>query len=638
MRHPKHVRSSRQVRRLCALGLVLFGVFVGLGVRLVFLQVFLHDRYRKIADSNTQSLSVRDPRRGDILDRNGNPLATSLPVKRVLANPSFMGPHYVEVARRLAPLLSYKEDDLVKRLRPTVIRTNQSGVLVTNQNVDLRRKLTIEQWQQVTQAMATLRLNVDETRLSPAQRGFYRALRHNSIVPADDQQRFYPNKTLASHVVGFAQDTETNFNGTIVLRDLVGRDGIEAWLDPKLRGVRGWRITETDRKKREILTGREQEVDARPGLNVVLTLDLVAQHIVETELAELMINHSPVSASAMVVRPRTGEILAMATLPNYDPNRPGDFPMDHLRNRIISDTVEPGSTFKIVVVSAALNEHLVALTDTFDCEQGHWVFQNKVLHDHEPYGVLSVESIITRSSNIGAAKIGLRLGQERLYDYIRAFGFGTRSDIALGGELRGTVHPVHEWDGLTISRIPMGQGITVTPLQMIMAMCVIANNGKLMRPMLVSRLQDSTGTVFAQYEPQLIRQVIAPEAARAMVTALKTVVSKEGTAPKAVMDRYTVAGKTGTAQKAGGGHYLPGKYVSSFIGFFPTDDPEICISVVVDEPKYGYYGGQTAAPVFKAIGQQIASYLKIKPDREDAGADPVSLVNAKTGPISPREP
>ena len=611
--------DSKYSRRLIGLAILLFVIFAGLATRLVFLQVFLHDHYRKIADGQTLSLTVREPRRGDILDANGNPLAISLPVKRVIANPAFMGPHYAEIGRSLAPLLGYNEVELVQKLRPT-LRTNESGLLVTNQFVDLKRKLSSEQWQQVTQAMATLPFGIDESKITRTNRPFYRALRQQSITALEDQKRFYPNTNLAAHVVGFAQESETNFNG-LFISELRGRDGIEAWWDEKLRGVRGWRITEKDRRRHEILTGREQEVEARPGLNVVLTVDLVIQNIVETELAEAVKKHTPASASAMVVRPRTGEILAMATLPNYSPNNPGRFSPDCLRNRIISDVVEPGSTFKIVVVSGALNEGIVSLTDTFDCENGHFFFQGKTLRDHEPYGVLTVEGIITKSSNIGAAKIGLRLGEDKLYQYIRDFGFGTRSEVTLGGEVRGIVHPVKRWDKLMISRIPMGQAISVTSLQMMMAMCAIANGGKLMRPMLVSRLEDSSGNIFAEYEPQVVRHVIRSETARQMVTALKTVVSKEGTAVKANLEQYTVAGKTGTAQKAGGGHYLPGKYVASFIGFFPADDPEMCISVVLDEPKGGYYGGQTAAPIWRNIAEQTANYLKIKPDREEPDSD-----------------
>ena len=619
--------NPRQIRRLFALAALLFVVLSGLAIRLVFLQVFSHRYYRQIADRNTQSLSVREPRRGDILDVNGNPMAVSIPVKRVVANPVFMGRHYLEVARQLAPVLGFAEVDLAQKLRPTVVRTNENGGLVTNQFVDLKRKLTLEQWQQVTQAMANLKLGVDEARCGAREKLFYRALRQQSIFPLDDQQRVYPNRNLASHVVGFAQDVETNFNGTL-LTDLVGRDGIEAWLDGKLRGVRGWRITETDRRRHEILTGREQEVEARPGLNVVLTLDLVLQNIVEREIAEALKKHSPASVCATVVRPRTGEILAMATLPNYDPNQPGQALPEQLRNRIIADAMEPGSTFKIVVVSAAINEGLVKLTDTFDCEHGRFYFQKTVLHDHEPYDVLTVENIITKSSNIGAAKIGLKLGEERLYEYIRSFGFGQKSEITLGGEMRGIVHTVRQWDKVMITRIPMGHAIAVTPLQMVMAMSAIANDGKLMRPMLVKRLQDSSGRVFAEYQPQSVRQAIRADVAHTMVTALKSVVTRDGTAVKAALENYTVAGKTGTAQKVVGGHYAPGKYISSFIGFFPADDPELCISVVLDDPRNGHFGGLIAAPVFRNIAEQAAAYLKIKPDREPTTQDNVSLVHA----------
>jgi cell division protein FtsI (penicillin-binding protein 3) len=382
--------------------------------------------------------------------------------------------------------------------------------------------------------------------------------------------------------------------------------------------VRGWRFTQTDRRKQELVALREQEVEPRAGLNAVLTLDMVIQNIVETELAEAMKDHSPVSASGLVVRPRTGEILAMATLPHYNPNRPGDFPDSARRNRIITDVVEPGSTFKIVVVSAALNEDLISLSDTLDCEQGSFHFMGKVLRDHERYGVLTVENIITKSSNIGAAKIGIKMGEQRLYDYIRAFGFGTRTGIALPGEVNGIVHPVARWDKLSISRIPMGQAISVTPLQMVMAMCAIANDGRLMQPMLVRRLQEQNSSNAWEYTPQMVRQVISRRAARDMVTALKTVVSPQGTAPKAILEHYTVAGKTGTAQKAAVGGYSHDRFVASFIGFFPADAPDVCIAVFLDEPQNGYYGGQTAAPIFKRIAEPVAKYLSIRPDREES--------------------
>jgi len=347
----------------------------------------------------------------------------------------------------------------------------------------------------------------------------------------------------------------------------------------------------------------------------VLTIDSVVQHIVESALADAMEKHSPISISGTVVRPRTGEILALATLPNFDPNNPGAASADARRNRVIADVAEPGSTFKIVVVSGALNEGVVRLSDTFDCEHGHFHFAGRPLHDHESYGVLSVENIITHSSNIGAAKIGIKLGEDRLYDYIHNYGFGTRTGVPLQGEVGGIVHPVKKWSKVSIAQIPMGQGIAVNGLQMMMAMCAIANKGVLMRPMIVDRLEDSDHKVVAKYVPQRVRQVISESTAEQMVKALKTVVSTEGTAAKAALAHYTAAGKTGTAQKSGGpSGYLPGKYFASFLGFFPADNPEVCISVMMDEPKHGYYGGQIAAPVFKQIAESVANYLNIRPE------------------------
>ena len=255
-----------------------------------------------------------------------------------------------------------------------------------------------------------------------------------------------------------------------------------------------------------------------------------------------------------------------------------------------------------------------------------------MLRDHESYGVLSVEGIITKSSNIGAAKIGIRMGETRLYDYMRDFGFGQRTLIPLPAEISGLVHPVKAWSKVSIAQIPMGHGVAVTRLQMVMAMCAIANRGALMRPMLVDHLEDQDHAVVAQYTPQRMRQVISESAARQMVTALKTVVSTNGTAKDAMLDHYTVAGKTGTAQKPIPGGYSTDKFFSSFIGFFPADNPELCISITLDEPKGGHFGGKIAAPIFKQIAERAANYLNIRPeDGTDVPTmtDPVSAAAEK---------
>ena len=620
--------NTGQLGRLLFLAILLCLLLGSLSARLVELQVVRHDKFKRIAEWNTQSFSLREPRRGDILDVNGNPLATSVPVKKVFANPRFIGERYPEVARALAPLLSYSEAELAMRLRPIIVRTNEQGQAVTNAAVNLKRKLSVEQWQQVTQAMTQLDFNLEGRKLSRGEKAFYRTLRQKAVYPIDDQQRIYPSKSLAAHVLGYVQEREGETNN-IAVNELIGRDGIEAWFNSKLTGIRGWRVTEADNWRREIVVYREQEVEPRAGLNVVLTLDLVIQHIVEAELAEAMKKHTPISASAVVVRPRTGEILAMATLPNYDPNQPNKAEMDTMRNRIIADTAEPGSTFKIVVISAALNEKVVSLTDIFDCERGHWQFMGRPLHDdHGGYGSLTVEDIISKSSNIGSAKIAIyKLGEQKLYDYIKAFGFGNRTGVTLGGEVNGRVNKFKD-DKLMISRVPMGQSVSVTHLQMVMAMAAIANQGKLMWPMVVNRLQDQNGSIFTQYHPQTVRQVIGEDAAKQIIKALKLVATKDGTAAKAALDRYTVAGKTGTAQKVIDRVYAPGKYTTSFMGFFPADDPELCISVMLDEPKNGHYGGQIAAPIFKDIAEQAASYLKISPDRPEPGAEVIAAGTA----------
>ena len=611
--------KSGHLRRLLALAIFLSLVFGGLAARLVDLQVWKHEKYRDISERLAKRVYFREPRRGDILDVNGNPLATSLPVLRVCADPSMMGRYYGEVARVLAPVLEYNEADLARLLYPW--RTNADRTISARKYVDLRRKLSSEQWQQVTQAMAGLTFDAGR-KLNKSERQFFAALRTRSVIAEEDQLRVYPSGKLAAHVLGFAQEVDRDFNESSVI-ELKGVDGIERWFHKQLAGMRGWRITETDGRRREVVINREQDVEARPGLNVVLTIDMVVQNILENELAEAMAKFSPKSAMGMVVRPRTGEILGMAVLPNFDPNAPGKFDLDSRRNRIIAEQVEPGSTFKIVAISAALNEGVVKLSDMINCERGIWYFKGKALHDKGHYETLTVEHVITKSSNIGTAKIAIMMGEQRLYDYVRAFGFGSGTGITLGGEIGGTVHAVKDWDSLKISRIPIGQGIAVTHLQMMMAMSAIANQGRLMQPMLVRRLETPGGELFAEYHPRMVRRAVSESAAKETVKALKTVVLTDGTAVKAQLEHYTVAGKTGTAEKPGPGGYSRDKYVTSFIGFFPADDPEVCISIMVDEPdvEKGHYGGQVAAPVFKQVAEQVANYLKIRPDREETMSD-----------------
>jgi cell division protein FtsI/penicillin-binding protein 2 len=458
-----------QMRRLAWLALLLSIAFAGLGYRLVDLQVLRHEELNAKAQQKIQHEVLLEPRRGDILDSKGNILATSVMVKNVCADPLFIANRQAEVAHALAPLLQENEAALCERLKARV-RVNQQGQNQTNLYVVLKRKVPLETWDQIQTTMKNLSIGLDETKLPKADKEALQRLRQKAIFAEDDHLRVYPNQALAAHVLGYAGVEEREVNDRTVL-ETVGKDGIEMTFNSKLAGVRGWRVTETDRQRHEVVARREQDVEPRDGLDVVLTIDSVIQNIAESALAEVMEKNSPISASAIVVRPRTGEILAMATLPNYDPNT-RLAPEAARRNRVITDLAEPGSTFKIVVISGALNCGTVRLTDTFDCEHGHFFFANHTLHDHESYGVLSVENIITKSSNIGAAKVGIALGPDHLYEYMKAFGFGEPTGIPLPGEVMGQkyVPPVSKWTKVSIAQIPMGHGVSVTRMQMMMAM------------------------------------------------------------------------------------------------------------------------------------------------------------------------
>jgi cell division protein FtsI/penicillin-binding protein 2 len=622
----KRLQFKRVLLLLTLLGLA----FTGLGYRLVDLQVLRHDELSKLAQDNTQHELWQAPRRGDILDAHGNLLATSVPVKTICADPSLIGNQQAVVASALAPLLQMDEAALYQKLFPRIAKNEKSETVTNNLHyVRLQKNVPDETWQRIQSVMNGLSFGVDEKKLPKADRAFLYNLRQGAIFAEPDQMRVYPNGALAAQVIGFPGTEDVKVDGHLVSQ-IAGRDGIELALNSALSGVAGWRVTEMDRQQHELVALRDEDVRARDGLNVVLTIDAAVQHILETSLADAMQKHTPASITGIVMRPGTGEILAMVTLPNYDPNKPNTISPD-TRNRAITDVVEPGSTFKIVVVSGALNDNVVHLNDMFDCEEGHFAFAGRTLHDHEPFGILTTKGIITKSSNIGAAKIGIKLGPDRLYDYASEYGFGARTGIPLPGEVGGILHPVKDWTKVSVAQIPMGQGVAVTRLQMLMAMAAIGNDGCLMRPMLVSSLEDRDGNVVQKYEPQRVRQVVSDSTDKEMIEALKTVVTADGTAPGAAMKDYTVAGKTGTAQKVENGAYAPGKYVASFIGFFPADNPQLCISIVMDEPKEGYYGGQVCGPVFKDVAERCASYLNIAPDQnlQTPGASS-SLVAAGT--------
>lgn len=540
--------------------------FTALAGRLVDLQVFRARELSGEAESNREQVVRSQGRRGEIRDCNGNLLANSQSVRIVAADPSITTSNAATIARQLAPLLKMDAGSLQARLSGPGKYTR-------------------------------LKTKVDEDTVAQIK-----ALKIKGLVLEDQLLRTYPNGPLASHIVGFVDNEHR------------GVQGIESVMEQYLQGLAGYEIIERDRKGREIRALRAEEIGPRDGFHVVLTIDQVIQHIAETELEKAMADFRPQAGVILVTRPKTGEILAMSSRPTFDPNQPGSFPADSRRNRCVSDVAEPGSTFKVVVCAGALNEGLVTLDDRFDCENGAWLHAGRILHDAHPYGILNVQEILYKSSNIGTAKIAVqRLGAPRLHGYIRGFGFGRKSGIALPGEVSGIAHPLAKWTPLSITRIPMGHEIAATPLQMLMAMNTIANGGHLMKPQIIKHVVDEHGAPVMTYRPQQVAQPLTPRASILMAAALRKVPTPDGTAPKASVKGYDAAGKTGTAQKIENGQYVR-KYYSSFIGYLPAADPEISILVSLDNPSGGsYYGGTVAGPAFRGVAEKVTQYLAIPP-------------------------
>jgi cell division protein FtsI/penicillin-binding protein 2 len=539
--------------------------FTALACRLFQLHVIRRTELAAEAAANREKVVHRQGRRGEIRDCTGNLLANSQSVRIVFADPTITTSNALALAHKLAPLLKMDEPALVARM---------SG---NGKYIRLEQKVDEDTAAQII------------------------ALKLKGIGLEDQLKRTYPNGDLASHILGFVNNEHR------------GVQGIEAGMDQYLQGLAGYEIIERDRKGREIRALRYEEIGPRDGFNVVLTIDQVIQHVAEQELEKAMAEHHPQAGVIIVTRPKTGEILAMSCRPTFDPNNPGASPADARRNRCVSDVAEPGSTFKIVVCSGALNDGLVSLSDRFDCDNGAFLYAGRILHDAHPYGILSVEEILFKSSNIGAAKVGLRVGAPRLASYINAYGFGRKTGIALPSEVSGIAHPLNRWNALSITRIPMGHEIAATPIQMIMAMNAIATGGKLMKPQIIKSVVDEAGVPIMTYLPQQVGQPITPRASILMAQALRKVVGPDGTAPKAAVPGYDVAGKTGTAQKVENGQYVR-KYYASFIGYFPAADPEISILVSLDDPAGGaYYGGSVSGPVFKAVAEKVAQYLGIPP-------------------------
>src|SRR6266404_2475917 len=581
-------------RSRCALVCIGFvALFSAFSFRLVYLQLIKHDEYAGLAAEKHVYKQPIYAERGLITDATGEVLAHNVPMETVVADTSHLNKEKVaEAVALLSRELNLEADELAEKLgsdRHYVVLKRQ----VPQSAADgLRTKLRLQNL-----------------------RGIY--FEHDST-------RIYPNGSMLCHVIGF-----TDF-------DHKGIQGIEASMDEYLRGQDGYRFIEHNRAGQEIVLYRGQERAPRDGYQVHLTVDLNLQNIVENEIDAAVREYNPQKATIILMRPQTGEILAMANRPNFDLNQRSEAKPEQMKNRAIIDMMEPGSTFKIVTAAAALNEHKVRPDTTIFCENGIWNFGGRPLHDHKAYADLSVQDILVKSSNIGAAKLAISIGEQKFYEYIRRFGLGDRSGIELPGEIPGVIRPPQSWSKISITRIPMGHEVGVTPLQMTLAMATIANGGKLITPRIVKSITTQDGKTITTFSPTVLRQVISPETAAQVGNALRGVVSDRGTAAAAAVPGFTISGKTGTAQKVDPrGGYEHGKYVVSFSGYLPSEHPEFVGLVVLDDahttkPELNY-GGLVAGPIFSRIAEKAARYLNLEP-HEELGKLPAAGRVALTNP------
>lgn len=576
--------NSRSRCTFVCLGFI--ALFSGFSFRLVYLQMVKHEEYAAKAAKKHGDQQPIHAERGLILDANGEVLAHNVPVQNIIAD----GTHLNNVegaAAAVADELKISRAELVEKMQPD------------------RRYIVLKR--DVPDAVAErLRARLREQNLK-------------GIYFERDSTRIYPNGSMLCHVIGF-----TNFEHE-------GIQGVEASMDRYLRGQDGYRYIEHNRAGQEIVLYRGEEKAARDGYQVRLTIDLNLQNIVENEIDAAMREYRPKKASIVLMRPQTGEILAMANRPAFNLNERSEAKPEEMKNRAIIDMMEPGSTFKIVAVASALNERKVQPDSYIYCEKGLWNYGGAALHDHAPYSDLSVQDILVKSSNIGAAKLAMSVGEQKFYEYIRRFGFGERTGVELPGEISGIARPPQTWSKISITRIPMGHEVGVTALQMTAAMAAIANGGKLMTPRIVKSITAADGKTISELKPTELRQVVSEKTAGQIATALRGVVSDRGTAAAAAVPGFVIAGKTGTAQKvAPGGGYEHGHYVLSFSGFMPADNPQFVGLVVIDDaqtdkPEHNY-GGQVAGPIFAKIAAKAAQYLDLQPKEEIRKAVPVGPV------------
>jgi cell division protein FtsI/penicillin-binding protein 2 len=585
--------------RIALVAAVVLSSLAAIGARLVSLHVLQRDKFLSYIEKARAEIIVQNARRGDILDLHGSLLATSRSLIVLGADPQAATKDDEAKWPALARLLNQPLAELQKKFAEKIRVSNASAADADQApEIDSAGDEREVHWVKLSDA-------VDESTYDQIK-----ALNIHGVYGNRIYSRDYPQNQLASHVVGYV-----NKQGEPV-------SGIERYLDFYLRGENGWLESERDGLRRELAQFRSREVDPDNGYDVVLSIDNVVQHMVAQELQQIADQYHPARATIMVSDPRTGFLLALGNWPTFDLNQYNRSGLEAQRNVAVADMFEPGSTFKIVAASAALNDGLVSPATTFDCTLESVDYkglvrrlprEDKSDHFDRP---LTVAEIVAKSSNKGAAQLGMLLGEQRFYDYVRAFGFGQLTGFPVGDEISGEVAPPSKWDGLTITRMPMGQSIGATPLQI---HCV------LLRPQVIKEIRDTDGQVVYEFAPMVKRRVISERTARTMARLLTGVATVDGTAPQAAIPGFEVAGKTGTAQKIVNGRYSDRHHVASFVGFFPASNPQVAITVMVDDadanvPGGTAYGNVVAAPVFKRLGEQLIQYLNIQPPVASAGS------------------
>ena len=544
---------------LCGFGVVLF--------RLVTLQVWQAAELSVQADRQHQKTVSLEGARGTIVDRHGKILAMNVEVPSVFGVPTTVDSP-LKTARQLSPILHVRTDELEQKLRQD------------RRFVWLARKLDPEQGRRLD------RLSLD------------------GIGVVMEGRRFYPKGPLLAHVLGFSG------------MDGEGLEGVEHRYEPDLHGEKRMMVLQRDALGHTVFPKGMMEGSPTPGHSLTLTIDEVIQYIAERELEDAVSHAQAKSGTMIVLDPKTGAVLAMAVSPRFDPNVVSGLSRDRWRNRALTDAYEPGSTMKAMMAAAAIEERVVRPNTMVFGEHGHMTVSNTVIHDHERLGWVSFAQVIQKSSNIGAAKTGMALGEQRLYRYLQAFGFGQRTEIDLPGEGAGLVRNPKDWGRRSVASISMGQEIGVTPLQMVSAVAALANGGVLMKPYVVSEIRDAEGQILRQIPPQARRRVVSSETARSVTKILEGVVT-DGTGAKAAIPGFRVAGKTGTAQQMDDRTktYSTSRFVASFAGYVPSDNPRLAMIVIIDEPQdKKASGGSVAAPVFSRVGEQVLSYLGVSSD------------------------